>query len=143
MGGKNCQECGAYVELDADDLVAAVKERDAEIARLRAAQFLPMGDNHHNALLCPYCDGVKAVATAVKSRDEEIEALTALLIAQETHSTEGARRAERERLKPFLFHDGCGCTYGSRGEREESPGCRLNAALSGPVAPAPAEEETT
>ena len=72
----------------------AVKERDEEVARLRAAQFLPMGDNHHNALLCPYCDGAKAVAEAVASRDEEIERLTALLIKQETHSTEGARREE-------------------------------------------------
>lgn len=27
----------------------------AEVERLQAERFTPLGDNHHNAALCPYC----------------------------------------------------------------------------------------
>lgn len=46
-------------------LTAEVERKDAEIARLREALeraelFARIGDNHHNAMLCPYCNPARA-----------------------------------------------------------------------------------
>jgi hypothetical protein len=32
-----------------------IAELEAEVAKWKAQAFLPLGDNHHNARLCPYC----------------------------------------------------------------------------------------
>lgn len=47
-------ECSRLAE------IAALKEQlaaaQAEAARWKELAFAPMGDNHHNAKLCPYCN---------------------------------------------------------------------------------------
>ena len=38
-------------------LYKSERELDDENERLKEEKFLPLGDNHHNALACPYCNG--------------------------------------------------------------------------------------
>lgn len=38
------------------ELEAKVERLRAEAARWKAQAFAPLGDNHHNALLCPHCN---------------------------------------------------------------------------------------
>lgn len=35
------------------DAIARIKSLEAELAQ---ARFAPAGDNHHNAVACPYCN---------------------------------------------------------------------------------------
>ena len=47
-------EAVAFFRSAQDSLLAAQRaEFDRELA---AARYAPMGDNHHNAVLCPYCN---------------------------------------------------------------------------------------
>ena len=57
-----------------------ITERDATITALREevkrARFSPLGDNHHNALACPYCNpkqlDPEAALTALRQRVVEV-----------------------------------------------------------------------
>ena len=37
--------------------IAEIERLGKENETLKQREFLPMGDNHHNALKCPYCSG--------------------------------------------------------------------------------------
>lgn len=39
-----------------ETLLRKLRASDGELAKIRGVQFSPTGDNHHNALLCPYCN---------------------------------------------------------------------------------------
>ena len=41
---------------DARLMAAEIVKHRAEIDRWKAQAFAPLGDNHHNALLCPHCN---------------------------------------------------------------------------------------
>lgn len=38
------------------EIAAEVLRLRAEVERWKAQAFQPLGDNHHNALLCPHCN---------------------------------------------------------------------------------------
>lgn len=40
------------VQFCGDRMAAALNEQQREIARLKAERWTPVGDNHHNAVLC-------------------------------------------------------------------------------------------
>ena len=42
--------CGHYLQ------ATYLRQGAKEIERLRALVFLPCGENHHNAVACPYCN---------------------------------------------------------------------------------------
>jgi hypothetical protein len=53
------REIGIVSKQEYDDALAAERQRreaaEAEVERLKALRFSPVGDNHHNAAECPYC----------------------------------------------------------------------------------------
>lgn len=75
----------------------AVLADNARLARERdEARFAPMGDNHHNAAACPYCNPKlremidKAVQRAVKAERDA------------AHAARAAAEAERDRCRAAL-----------------------------------------
>lgn len=86
-------------------LIAAARrgrEVQAELARMRDVQFSPIGDNHHNAALCPHCGEPLRKAMA------EIEMLRG---AVQSHANE---RAEWERK----FTELLSAASGQKGEAD-------------------------
>lgn len=63
----------------------AIAERDAaraEVERLNLIRFLPTGDNHHNAAVCPYCSpGGADLAAQLRIAKREYAALKAAVEA--------------------------------------------------------------
>ena len=53
----------------------ALTAANAEIEKLRLLQFSSLGDNHHNALVCPYCNPDKQLGdvTALRAKLAECE----------------------------------------------------------------------
>lgn len=85
----------------------------------------------HSLEDCKYADISKWLATLARVLAEKDEMFTAKVV-DECVATETAKlRHELTRLRGVLQkygkHDGCGCAYGSRGERIASPTCDLDA----------------
>lgn len=82
----------------ADDLAPLLTETARSLrelqAQLREAQFRPLGDNHHNALLCPYCNPDGIDPAAERSRAEAAEA-----------QVEGCRGALEPFAEAYSFWD--------------------------------------
>jgi len=72
---------------DSDELPEACRE----IRRLKAMLFEPLGDNHHNAAMCPYCNPKLEEQTA---RIAALEKQRDVLQAANTAEVELRRRAE-------------------------------------------------
>ena len=56
------------------------QERDEAVKDRNRAKFMPIGDNHHNALLCPYCNPNNETMTELADcakRDKRIAELEA------------------------------------------------------------------
>jgi hypothetical protein len=63
-----------------DHALTTARQRVAELEReVKEAKFMPLGDNHHNALKCPYCNpdqiDPKALRATITSQSAEIERL--------------------------------------------------------------------
>lgn len=100
-------ECEYHALLHTAALLRALlTERDDAREMSRHYQFAPMGDNHHNAALCPYCNPIlKAERDAAYDRGaaDMREAGSEALLAR--------RDAARERGKPhttLVAIEGCG-----------------------------------
>ena len=55
-------------------LEAAERRAGEAEARIAEVQFRPLGDNHHNAMACPYCNPDKLNPQALRARVERLEA---------------------------------------------------------------------
>lgn len=52
------------------DMQAQIAALHTELDRWKALAFAPMGDNHHNALACPYCNPGRLRFAATGTGDE-------------------------------------------------------------------------
>ncbi|MCH7839558.1 MAG: hypothetical protein IID38_04915 [Planctomycetes bacterium] len=72
-----------------------IGRRNSQIKQLKEEKFLPLGDNHHNALACPYCNG------PLKEENEQLQKANCQYSDELEQSAKGnvTKRKEIERLK--------------------------------------------
>jgi regulator of replication initiation timing len=56
LEGLGLHEAGCELNDQVESLQQRIGELEAEVLKWKQQSFRPLGDNHHNALACPYCN---------------------------------------------------------------------------------------